>query len=43
MKKIIYGTIALFLAIMIWTAVVANRTPIHEVKYENGEVVVKEK
>jgi hypothetical protein len=43
MKKTIYATIALFIAIMIWTAVVANRTPIREVKYENGEVVTKTK
>ena len=41
MKRAVYATIAIFIAIMIWTAVVANRTPIHEVKYENGKVVDK--
>lgn len=41
MKKVIYGTIAVFIAIMVWTAIVANRTPIHEVKYENGQIVPK--
>jgi hypothetical protein len=41
MKKWIYGTLALFIALMIVTAIVAQRTPIHEVKYENGQVVPK--
>lgn len=41
MKKAMYATIAIFIAIMIWTAIVAHRTPIHEVKYENGEVIPK--
>lgn len=41
MKKVIYGTLALFIAIMILTAIVAQRTPIHEVKYENAQIVPK--
>ncbi len=41
MKRAIYITIAIFIAIMIATAIVANRTPIQEVKYENGQVVDK--
>jgi hypothetical protein len=36
-----YATLAIFIAILIWTAIVANRTPIHEVKYEHGEVIAK--
>jgi hypothetical protein len=36
-----YITIAIFIVIMIVTAIVANRTPIVEVKYENGRVVDK--
>jgi hypothetical protein len=41
MKKVIYGTLAVFFAILILTIVIAQRTPIHEVKYENGLVVPK--
>lgn len=43
MKRAIYGTLALFFAILILTIVIAQRTPIHEVKYENGQVVTKTK
>ncbi len=43
MKKAIYGTLAVFFVILVWTIVVAQRTPIHEVKYENGQVVPKSK
>ncbi len=43
MKKAIYATIAIFMAILVWTIIVAQRTPIHEVKYENGEIVMKKK
>jgi hypothetical protein len=39
MKKAIYGTIALFLTILIVVAVISLRNPPHEVKYENGRVV----
>ncbi len=41
MKKWIYGTLALFIGILILTAIIAARKPIHEVKYENGRVVAK--
>ncbi len=41
MKRWIYGTIALFIGILILTAVIASQKPIHEVKYENGRVVPK--
>ncbi len=41
MKRAIYGTLAIFITILIITIVVAQRTPIHEVKYENGQVVPK--
>lgn len=43
MKKAIYGTLALFFAILILTIVVAQRTPIHEVKYENGQIMMKKR
>lgn len=43
MKTWIYATIAFFIALMVLTAIVAQRTPIHEVKYENGQVVPKAK
>jgi hypothetical protein len=43
MKKAIYATIAIFMAILVWTIIVAQQTPIHEVKYENGEIVMKKK
>jgi hypothetical protein len=39
MKKIIYGTIALFIAILIIVIIVAEQHPVQLVKYENGEVV----
>lgn len=43
MKKAIYATIAIFFTILILMIVVAQRTPIHEVKYEKGQVVPKTK
>lgn len=39
MKKIMYGTILLFVAIMIIVIVVASFHPVETVKYENGAVV----
>ncbi len=42
MKKAIYGTILLFVAILVFVAVVSIRNPPHEVKYENGRVVLKD-
>jgi hypothetical protein len=41
MKKSIYATLAVFIAILIIMAVVAVRTPIHEVKYEDGKILAK--
>jgi hypothetical protein len=41
MKKAIYTTLAVFLSILIVMAIVAVRTPIHEVKYEDGRIVPK--
>jgi hypothetical protein len=43
MKKAIYGTLALFIGILIFVAILAENRPIHEVKYENGQVVPKNK
>jgi hypothetical protein len=43
MKKAIYATLALFICILLYVAFIAERTPIHEVKYENGKVVPKTK
>jgi hypothetical protein len=39
----IYATIAFFIALMVLTAIVAQQTPVEEVKYENGRVVPKAK
>ena len=39
MKKIMYGTLALFIAILIAVMIIASRTPVEMVKYENGVVV----
>ena len=39
MKKIIYGTILLFVAILIVLVIVAINTPVQTVKYENGAVI----
>jgi hypothetical protein len=41
MKKAIYATIAIFVGILIITGVIAERTPVREVKYENGQVLEK--
>ena len=41
MKKVIYATIVIFVGILICMAIIAERTPIHEVKYERGIVVKK--
>jgi len=38
-KKIIYGTIFLFIAIMILVIIISSRHPVVTVKYENGAVV----
>ena len=39
MKKIIYSTIFLFIAIMVLVIVIASRHPVVTVKYEDGVVV----
>lgn len=39
MKKLMYGTIALFVIIMVVVIVVAKQHPVQLVKYQNGEVV----
>jgi hypothetical protein len=41
MKKAIYAALAVFISILIVMAIVAVKTPIHEVKYEDGKVVPK--
>ena len=38
MRKIIYGTIAFFVAVLIIVAIVAEQHPVRTVKYENGVV-----
>jgi hypothetical protein len=38
-KKIIYGTLVLFLGILVAVIIVASRHPVQMVKYENGVVV----
>ncbi len=43
MKKIIYGTIALFVGILIITFFIAEQHPVHEVKYEKGVISEKNK
>ena len=43
MKKAIYATLALLIGILIYVGFVAEGKPIHEVKYENGQVVPKDK
>ena len=39
LKKVIYGTIILFIVIMITVIILAVNTPIKTVKYENGVVI----
>lgn len=41
MKKTMYATLAVFIAILLLMAVIAVRTPIHEVKYEDGKILAK--
>lgn len=41
MKTWIYATMAIFIGIMILTAIIAQQRPIHEVHYVNGQVVPK--
>ena len=38
MRKVIYGTIAFFVAVLIIVAIVAEQHPVRTVKYENGAV-----
>ena len=38
MKKMIWGTIALFVTVLIVTLVIAERHGVHEVEYKNGVV-----
>lgn len=39
MKKIIYGTIVLFVGILIITFFIAEQKPVRSVKYENGRII----
>ncbi len=39
MKKLMYGTIALFVIIMVVVIVIARQHPVQLVKYQNGEVI----
>ena len=39
MKKVMYGTLAFFIAILILVIIVALQQPVKMVKYENGVVV----
>jgi|WetSurMetagenome_2_1015567.scaffolds.fasta_scaffold1834042_1 hypothetical protein len=41
MKRAIYGTIILFVGILIVVYISSRQHPIREVKYENGRVVPK--
>lgn len=43
MKKIMYATIALFLAILLVVIIIAEQNPVRTVKYENGVVVETKK
>ncbi len=43
MKRVMYGTIALFVGILIIVMIVAERNPVRTVKYENGSVVEDKK
>jgi hypothetical protein len=38
MKKVVYGTIAIFVAIMLLTIIVAQQTPVRTVTYQNGVI-----
>ncbi len=38
MKKVIYGTIALFVGILILTMIIAEQHPVRTVKYEKGVI-----
>ncbi len=42
MKKVVYGTIIVFVAILITIAVIAIQNPPKMVKYENGQVILDE-
>jgi cell division protein FtsL len=39
MKKLVYGTILIFVIIMVTVAVIAVQHPPRLVKYENGQIV----
>jgi len=39
MKRAIYGTITLFVGVLIIVLVVSLRHPVHPVRYEDGRVV----
>lgn len=43
MKRIMYGTIALFVGILIVTMIIAEQHPVRTVKYENGVVSEEQK
>jgi hypothetical protein len=38
MRKVIYGTIVVFVAVLIVVAIVSQQHPVRTVKYENGVV-----
>ena len=42
MKKLIYGTIIIFVAILVVMAVIAVQNPPKMVKYENGQILLDE-
>lgn len=39
MKRAIYGTLVVFIGVLIIVWIVAEQHPTHPVKYENGKVV----
>ena len=42
MKKVVYGTIIIFLAILLIVIVVAERNSPHTVTYKNGRIIEDE-
>ncbi len=42
MKKVIYGTIIIFLAVLIIVAIVAKQNPPKTVTYKNGKIIEDE-
>ncbi len=42
MKKVVYGTIIIFLAILIIVVIIAERNPPQTVTYKNGKIIEDE-